>query len=160
MNGKNLFEGLSFIDERYIDEAENSELPGTAVSPWIRVAAMAACLCVVMLSLWCLRPFRPVSPDPPVETTLPIMPEGFQTVIVSVEEMTDTGFTGTVAEQMFPELFEIGRELNVVITEETVYEPADYTGCHVWVEFIQYDSDTAVIVADFIEVVPQSEHTD
>ena len=81
-------------------------------------------------------------------------------VIVSVEEMTDTGFTGTVAEQMFPELFEIGRELNVVITEETVYEPADYTGCRVRVEFIQYDSDTAVIVADFIQVVPQSEHTD
>ena len=43
MNGKDLFEAMSHVDERYIDEAESKMIPKTI--PWLKLASMAACLC-------------------------------------------------------------------------------------------------------------------
>lgn len=41
MSGKDLFEGMSYVDERFVDEAENKILPKRVISPWIKVASMA-----------------------------------------------------------------------------------------------------------------------
>lgn len=174
MNGKDLFVGLSYIDERYIHEAETCELPKRQDFPWMRIASMAACLCLVILSLWCIQPLLR-GPHGQVPHTTgpddPFVPEGLLEVVLYVEEMTDDGFTGTVTKLVFPGTFEIGMELNVVITEETGYETADgrtgsigaqevdLSGCHVLVECIEYDPDTASIVAGYISEVQPPETT-
>ena len=57
MSGKDLFEGMSYVDERFVDEAETKTLPKRIVSPWIKVASMAACLCLIIFSLYNLQPY-------------------------------------------------------------------------------------------------------
>lgn len=168
MSGKDLFDGMSLIDERYIDEAENARLPRRMDSPWLR---MAACLCLVLLSLWCIQPLLNSSHGLPPETTFPYAPEGLMEVIVYVEEMTDDGFTGTVAELVTPDLFEPGMELNVVIAEAAHYERADgsfgiiadngidFSGCHVLVVCIEYDPAAGAVVTDYISEVQSPEAT-
>ena len=87
MTGKDLFEAMSFIDERFIDEAERGYPTRPMALPWIRVTSIAACLCLIMLSLWCIHPLllNPHETTPP--TTLPlILPEGFTEVILYVED--------------------------------------------------------------------------
>lgn len=169
MSGKDLFKAMSFIDERFVDEAERRR---HIHAPWTRIAALAACLCLVMLSLWCVQPLWDAPPGPGPETTEPYYaPEGFTQVVVYVEEMTDDGFTGTVAELVTPDLFKIGMEMNVVLSAETQYEMSDgsygiitdneidFTGCHVLVICTEYDPDTATIVVNFIGQMPSPEPT-
>ena len=55
MSGKDLFEGMSYVDERFVEEAEHRTLPKRVVSPWIKVASMAACLCLIIFSLYNLQ---------------------------------------------------------------------------------------------------------
>ena len=93
MTGKDLFEGLSFIDECFIEEAENASL---VRAPWLRIASIAACLCLVLFSLWCIHPTQI---GPPPETTAPydpFLPEGWPEVIVYVDEMTPAARTPPV----------------------------------------------------------------
>ena len=163
MTGKDLFEAMSFIDERFIDEAERGYPTRTMVLPWIRVTSIAACLCLIMLSLWCIHPLllNPHETTPP--TTLPlILPEGFTEVILYVEEMTEDGFTGTVAEPVTPGLFEPDEKLHVVLKDNTRYELADGTagmtadhrpdlsGRYVLVLCSEYDPSAAFIAVDMI----------
>lgn len=163
MTGKDLFEAMSFIDERFIDEAERGYPTRTMVLPWIRVTSIAACLCLVMLSLWCIHPLllNPHETTPP--TTLPlILPEGFTEVILYVEEMTADGFTGTVAEPVTPGLFEPNEQLHVMLKDNTRYELADgtagmtadhhpdFSGRYVLVLCSEYDPSAAFIAVDMI----------
>ena len=164
MNGKDLFVGLGFIDERYVAEAESCGLPRSMASPWLRIASLAACLCLVLLSLWFLNPGSP-GPVPP--TTMPedpLRPEGIPVVVVYVQEMTDDGFTGIITECWGPGPFEVGTELHVSITEHTMYVTdegrlesvlaagIDYSGCQVSVEFVAYDAESASVFAEFLSV--------
>lgn len=163
MTGKDLFEAMSFIDERFIDEAEHGYPSKPMALPWIRVTSIAACLCLVMLSLWCIHPLllNPHETTPP--TTLPlILPEGFTEVILYVEEMTADGFTGTVAEPVTPGLFEPNEQLHVVLKDNTRYELADgtagmtadhrpdFSGRYVLVLCSEYDPSAAFIAVDMI----------
>ena len=147
MTGKDLFEGLSFIDERFIEEAENASL---VRAPWLRIVSIAACLCLVLFSLWCIHPTQI---GPPPETMVPydpFLPEGWPEVIVYVEEMTEDGFTGTVAELVMPGLFELDMELEVRIPEDAQIEVQILPGSFVLVVCDEYDSDTGIIIARFI----------
>ena len=121
MSGKDLFEGMSYVDERFVDEAENKTLPKRVISPWIKVASMAACLCLIMFSLYNLRPNLTGetegihqdpgegSPEAAVEDNLeqeygvgvaesatdggaPRVPD----MMVRIQEVTETGFIGIV----------------------------------------------------------------
>ena len=130
MTGKDLFESLSWIDERFIEEA--AFCTPHRKFPWLRVASLAACLCLLLL---CIRPLvnTPQATVPP--TTHPLyMPEGYLEVIVHVQEMTDEGFTGTVAELVLPEPFALGMKLNVVFEGDTWYEMADGSGVTIVLE--------------------------
>ena len=53
MTGQDLLNGLSFVDERFIEEAE------TAVSykkvPWMKVLSVAACLCILIVGAFALE---------------------------------------------------------------------------------------------------------
>ena len=136
MNGKDLFEAMSHVDERYVDEAESKMIPKNI--PWIKLASMAACLCLILFALHNLKPnFNRTEsmgiPEQSVEDAQESasgVPEDTPTgevpsVILYVEEMTAVGFTGTVAELVDTDIFEVGMELNVVLADSTRYEAAD-----------------------------------
>ena len=46
MTGTDLLEALSFVDEKYIQEAETARL--SAKIPWVKVLSVAACLCILI----------------------------------------------------------------------------------------------------------------
>ena len=148
MSGKDLFEGMSYVDERFVDEAENKTLPKRIVSPWIKVASMAACLCMIIFSLYNLQPYlRGETEGITGEGAADAMPEGViedkvdhesqiitpaespaeevPSVILYVEDMTELGFIGTVVRLVDTDIFEVGMELNVVVESEVRHETAD-----------------------------------
>lgn len=158
MTGKDLFEALGYIDEHFIDDAEHGSLSRSI--PWLRIASAAACLCLLLL---CIRPLVLVPQGTVPPTTLPyIATEGYPEVVVCVREMTDDGFTGTVAELVIPGLFEIGAELEVVFEDNAWFELADgscgiigdrvpdLSGRYVLVLCTEYDPDEARAVANTI----------
>ena len=50
MTGTKLLEALSFVDEKYIQEAENAKLrTGT---PWMKILSVAACLCILLTGVY------------------------------------------------------------------------------------------------------------
>ena len=57
MSGKELFEGMSYVDERFVDEAEHKTIAKHVTARWIKVASMAACLCLVLFSMYKLIPY-------------------------------------------------------------------------------------------------------
>ena len=59
MSGKDLFVGMSFVDARFVDEAENKTLPRRNISPWIKQMSMAACLTLVLFSAMCIYHLYP-----------------------------------------------------------------------------------------------------
>lgn len=203
MNGKDLLEGMSYVDERFVDEAETKMIPQRTGSPWLRIAAIAAGCCLVLFSVYNLNQLmnRSVTegaaegcaadqiwpqqgPESDEEREMQqealesdvISPEDrpggeVPSVIVHVEEMTDIGFIGTVAELVDTDIFEIGMKLNVVIAEGTRHETADgnpavsadsktnLTGTYVMVQFTMYNQDTGTIVVNIIRETETPEGT-
>lgn len=53
MTGQDLFYALSFVDERYIHEADTAGT-GRAI-PWKKVLSVAACLCILCIGLFTLQ---------------------------------------------------------------------------------------------------------
>ena len=50
MTGAELFEALSFVDEKYVQEAENAKL--RTATPWMKVLSVAACLCILITGVY------------------------------------------------------------------------------------------------------------
>lgn len=60
MSGKELLEGMSYVDERFVDEAEHQTIKKGSTSPWMKLLPVAACLCILLLgvfSIWDMMPF-------------------------------------------------------------------------------------------------------
>ena len=55
MTGQELFYALSFVDERYIEEAETVRI-GAGV-PWKKLLSVAACLCILIAGAFAIRNF-------------------------------------------------------------------------------------------------------
>ena len=198
MNGKDLFEGMSFVDERFVEEAESKRIPRRTLAPWIKITSMAACLCLVLFGLHSLMPDQSREDSElnlgmasgaeaaPGEGDAPEMSQYGQgsiiegagkpagevpAVILRVDRMTDTGFTGTVAELVDTDIFEIGMELNVVFADGIRHETADGTPLitsdsttgdsvsYVMVQFIEYNENTGTIVVNLIEKTDSPEAT-
>ena len=53
MTGQDLLYGFSFVDERFIAEAETAVL-GRKV-PWMKVLSVAACLCILIVGAFALE---------------------------------------------------------------------------------------------------------
>ncbi len=183
MNGKDLFEGMSYVDERYIEEAESKAFPRTH---WARTAALAACLCLILFSLYSLRdPIASEGSAAQDEVTQPAGVESYgalgvpgnspseeiPSVILFVQEQTDAGWVGIVSELVDTDIFEIVMELNVVLADQIRNETAggsslvvedkkaDYSGRYVMVQFIEYDRETGTIVVNLIREVQPPETT-
>ena len=186
MSGKDLFEGMSYVDDGFVHEAEYNAFPKPRVSLWIKAASMAACLCLILFCISNMGPWMaPEDPgsvadtapngslaDPMEQESNVFVPGEIPTgevpsVILCVEEMTATGFIGTVAELVDTDIFEIGMELNVVVADGTRHEVADgdhgnvadsktdYSGSYVMVQFIAYDRETGTIVVNIIQEIPK-----
>ena len=151
MTGKDLFEGMSWVDEGFVDEAEHEQLPKPRVIPWIRIASMAACLCLILLGLYHFRS-NPNRGTPDGQNSLAqggiedniedIVDQNSQinapadgaiaeipNVILYVEEMTAEGFIGTVTDFGVTDHLGLGTRLNVVIGEGTRSD-SDNTAVH------------------------------
>ena len=197
MSGKDIIEGMSYVDERFVDEAEIKTLPKRIAVPWIKVASVAACLCLIVFSLYNLQSYlRGETVGMSNEGAADPMPEGIvedkpdsetqeavsstssygivgevPSVILYVEDMTNLGFFGTVAQLVDTDIFEVGMELNVVVADgtrhETVYgnstvstdSKTDYAGFYVLVQFIEYDRETGTIVVNMIQKADAPETT-
>ena len=57
MTGLELLEGLSFVDERFIQEAENARL-GRSI-PWMKWLSVAACLCILVVGAFAFGQMLP-----------------------------------------------------------------------------------------------------
>ena len=53
MTGQELFGALSFVDERYIAEAETANL--RVKLPWMKVVSVVACLCILIVGAFALE---------------------------------------------------------------------------------------------------------
>ena len=197
MSGKDIIEGMSYVDERFVDEAEIKTLPKRIAVPWIKVASVAACLCLIVFSLYNLQSYlRGETVGMSNEGAADPMPGGIvedkldsetqeavsstssygivgevPSVILYVEDMTNLGFFGTVAQLVDTDIFEVGMELNVVVADgtrhETVYgnstvstdSKTDYAGFYVLVQFIEYDRETGTIVVNMIQKADEHETT-
>lgn len=66
MSGRELLEGMSYVDERFVDEAEHQTIQKGSTRPWIMLLPFAACLCILLacfFSTWDMTPFSAKSTD-------------------------------------------------------------------------------------------------
>lgn len=171
MSGKELLESMSYVDEKYVEEAENEALKNSGGILWKKWIPAAACFCIVaggVLAFW--NPFSQVmTQDTAAESSqsnisVESIVEDFEiqyendpaecpAVILSVGKLTENGFTGTVTKLVDTEIFEVGMELNVVL-EAATESAMEYTGgMLVQVQFISYDTETGTIVVNMVEIL-------
>lgn len=180
MSGKDLFEGMSYVDERFVDEAENKTLPKRIVSPWIKVASMAACLCLIIFSLLQLRPSPAPEAPGSVEDAMPdgILEDEKESIsqepaidapedapatrapetMIRILKLTETGFVGTVHDNGGFNVFEHGTEITVTVDLETDpnFKPEDYQiGDLVFVMYTDWDVNDRTMVASILGIVDE-----
>lgn len=138
MSARELLEGMSYVDERFVDEAENETIRQGSAKPWLKLPPVAACLCILLIgliSIWNLLPFNSNSsaetagdqamgqesavsgadgsaetPDQEAEET--------PSVILRIDSLGTDGFTGTVEALVDTDIFEIGTVLHVIVAED------------------------------------------
>ena len=57
MTGMEILEGLSYVDEKYIQEAETATLGRN--TPWMKILSVAACLCILITGAYAYQLFQP-----------------------------------------------------------------------------------------------------
>ena len=142
MNGKELFEGMSLIYDRFVDEAEHQMPQKQTVYLFGRLLPMVACLFLILtaaLGFYEISgrpevippetvlgsiPDEPYSPSKPQQDNKPeeVSKDNVTevpSVILRVEQMTAHGFIGTVAELVDTDIIPIGTELQVVFVDGT-----------------------------------------
>ena len=180
MSGKDLFEGMSCVDEHFVDEAENKTLPKRIVTPWIKVASMAACLCLIIFSLLQLRPSPAPEAPGSVEDAMPdgILEDEKESIsqepaiaapedapatrapetMIRILKLTETGFVGTVHDNGGFNVFEHGTEITVTVDLETDpnFKPEDYQiGDLVHVMYTDWDVNDRTMVASILGIVDE-----
>lgn len=177
MSGKELFEGLNYVDERFVEEAEYQSFPKQSVILWIKIASMAACLCLIIFSVHQLWPHdapeaapgsaAPGSVEPgnaPVGVTPEIVTPGeihaatAPEMMIRIEIITETGFVGTVKNNGGFSVFDDGTKITVTVDPETDpdYNPGDYkTGDLIYVMYTDWDTAEKTIIASILGIVEE-----
>ena len=144
MTGLELLEGLSFVDERFIQEAENARL-GRSI-PWMKWLSVAACLCILVVGAFAFGQMLPqrakdafeAAPEAAAPEAAPEMndkseaavseecapeaaeiPVGGQPVasaVLRVTELREGGFTAVVEKDT--DLLEAGMQVLVILKDE------------------------------------------
>lgn len=151
MSGKDLLAGMSYVDEKYVDEAQNQSVKKSQRTPWMKWISLAACLCVVVgivsfFHFWSWDAAENMSSGNLADADTQIGVEGAAeielaaedakgvsdaallktaSVILRVDSWTETGFTATVTELVDTDAFEVGMELNVVLKSTAETERSD-----------------------------------
>lgn len=186
MTGKEILEALSFVDESYIDEAENGNISSRIQIK--KLLPLAACFCL-LLSALLLLPSHQAAPEsvmqapesaesgmldtapapgsPPVleAEEVPNISE-VPSVILTVEEWTENGFTAIVSEYVEAECIPLGTLIHVEILPNIcveVYEgdlvyvqrriptEADFpAGTKIRVQFTEYSVEENILYIDCI----------
>lgn len=148
MSARELLEGMSYVDERFVDEAENQTIRQGSATTWRKLLPVAACLCILLIGvikIWDLLPFSSSNstetagdqamgqesavsgsdgsaeiPDQEAEET--------PSVILRIDSLGAVGFTGTVEALVDTDIFEIGTTLNVVVAEDAKSDNSVDTG--------------------------------
>ena len=183
MSGKELFEGMSYVDDRFVDEAEHKTIVKRVTAPWIKIASMAACLCLVLFSMYKLIPHWEWSvteqaageaaearPEGAAESEMGMEEQESAEIadeapasrapemMVRIQELTDTGFIGTVQNNGGFMVFEDGSQITVTIDLETDpdFTSDKYkTGDLVYVMYTSWDEDELTIVASILGIVDE-----
>ena len=183
MSGKELFEGMSYVDERFVDEAEHKTIAKHATSRWIKVASMAACLCLILFSTYKLIPYwdwnateqaageaAEAIPEGAIEQEMGMEEKESAEIadeapasrapemMVRIQELTETGFIGTVQNNGGFMVFEDGTQITVTVDPETDpdFTPEKYkTGDLVYVLYTSWDEDELTIVASILGIVDE-----
>ena len=183
MSGKELFEGMSYLDERFVDEAEHKTIAKHATSRWIKVASMAACLCLILFSTYKLIPYwdwnateqaageaAEAIPEGAIEQEMGMEEKESAEIadeapasrapemMVRIQELTETGFIGTVLNNGGFMVFEDGTQITVTVDPETDpdFTPEKYkTGDLVYVMYTSWDEDELTIVASILGIVDE-----
>lgn len=145
MNGKDLLEGLGYVDEALVAEAEAAPKSRRLWRRWLPVAA---CLCVVIAAGVLYSPAAPEnlpnqSEDKQTQSQASLMPEngsnvemmpGYEkdaqdqigqelpSMVIRVEAWEGEGFRFTVAATVDTQRFPVGTELTAVFAERMVIE--------------------------------------
>lgn len=174
MTGRDLLEAMAYVEEKYVDEAENVVISRPNLR---RFVALAACLCVLLggAALWMGLPgvdtFKATSSEcangsADLSQEVVADQESPETASVSlilrVESWTEAGFTATVAETGDWEAFPVGMELRVVM-ESDARENADTTqfdfkaalsqGTLVRVQPGAFNAETGTITVENVEIL-------
>lgn len=182
MSGKKLFEGMSYVDERFVDEAEHKTIAKHVTARWIKVASMAACLCLVLFSMYKLVPYwhwsvteqtageAAARPESAVEPEMGMEEQESASaadeapatrapeMMVRIQAITETGFIGTVQYNGGFTVFEDGTEIKVTVDLETdpEFKPGDYEiGDLIHVMYTSWDEDEQTIVASILGIVEE-----
>ena len=182
MSGKELFEGMSYVDERYVDEAEQKTIAKRVTSPWIKIASMAACLCLVLFSMYKVIPYWDWSvteqvageaaarPESAVEPEMGMEEQESASIadeapasrapemMVRIQEVTETGFIGTVENMSGFMVFEDGTQITVTVDLETNpdFDPNAYKPDNlILVMYTSWDENEKTIVASIMGIVEE-----
>ena len=197
MTGKEILEALSFVDESYIDEAENGKIKSKI--QFKKLLPLAACFCLLLGALMVTYQIYRTSVhicEPPPESTMeapesvekgnpevldtapapesPPMLEAEEvpeisevpSVILTVEEWTETGFTAVVSGHVDAECIPLGTLIQVemlpsicveiyegdlVYVQRRIPTEADFlAGTKIRVQFTEYSVEENTLYVDCI----------
>ena len=183
MSGKELFEGMSYVAERFVDEAEHKTIAKRVTASWIKIASMAACLCLVLFSMYKLIPYwnwsvteqaageaAEARPEGAVESEMGMEEQESASaadeapatrapeMMIRIQAITETGFIGTVQNNGGFTVFEDGTEITVTVNLETdpEFKPEDYEISDlIHVMYTSWDEDELTIVASILGIVEE-----
>ncbi len=155
MNGKEMLESMSYVDEKYIEDAEI--IPKRRLH-WQPVAAAAACLALVLVGVWQAAPAKDAAPEMAeaavysggTDELMPMVGAAVSKSIIPPE------MTVTVVEQDGVTLrctvnnpgtgsFEIGQEITVLLPGEDAEE---LSGC-LRISYTLTESDGTVAAVEW-----------
>ena len=150
MSGKELFEGLNYVDERFVEEAEYQSFPKQSVILWIKIASVAP---------GSVEPGNaPVGVTPEIVTPGEIPAATAPEMMIRIEIITETGFVGTVKNNGGFSVFDDGTKITVTVDPETDpdYNPGDYkTGDLIYVMYTDWDTAEKTIIASILGIVEE-----
>lgn len=176
MSARELLEGMSYVDERFVDEAERDTISKKVLNPWIRLLPIAACLCIIVFSLYNIQPYLSGetesaagqgAADGMAEGTLENEKEDASgdagaakapETMIRIIEVTETGFVGTVQNNGGFTAFEDGTEITVTVDLDTDpnFKPEDYqVGDLVHIMYTDWDVNERIMVASILGIVDE-----
>lgn len=176
MTGRELMMGMSFVEERFVAEADSQTISKSENRAWIKWASLAACLCILLLGVRGLdrteapataagaptaQPQEAGTGDGKDVCQVPMAPAGepgapamgSNIATVRIEEWTGTDFTGTV---ISGETLAAGTKVTVVLEPSEEMRGGEYpAGSIVEMQVTAFDDETNTLFTNAITLVEE-----